>query len=457
MNGDLWAQVFISLQSYWRHPNTRWIAPGVAFLAALLSSSNVGSERPTWAGLVTAGLLGALTRALWTFTNRMPRVPKGHVGFVIAVTADNAAQERQLRADFVAQIRKLIEPDKQITRFYVLEMPQWVAKRCVDLPTAAQILSEARGHIMIYGVAKRRLLNAQDSHFLEIEGVVRHSPISDQARAALGSDFRSVLPPRVFFPVNNDAFAFAATSEWTEVAARYVIALAALVSGDVAYAEKLLLSVESRLRSGGKSAAPLQEVARKLPRRFIDLYNIWLGTLNEAYFVSRSRSFVEDGDRVASELLLRDPNHYAAQLFKALAHFVLRRDLWAARQAAFSCRRIKDQTWRYSYAFLLAYEGNTKKAREQYEIAFKGRVENVTVPVQVEEFMQLVLEEEPQMVQLHFFSGLVNLRAKNDLDGAERDLSQFMRLPDSAKYPDEVALAEKYLAEIKATRRRDGS
>ncbi len=429
----------------------RWIAPGLAAFAVLLTSTGGGKDAPSWWAVGAASFTLLATRGLWAYSNHIPRTPVGRVGLIVAIVADDSQHEKQLRADFIAQLRKLLEPDKDLTKFFILELPRWACVRCTDPEAATRVLREARGCIMLYGTAKRRRLAGQESHLLEVEGIVLHAPITPEAGAVLSTDFRAVLPPRVYFPVDNDAFAFAATSELTEIAARYVIALAALVSADLRYSEQMLLSVEARLKSIRVTSGSIQDIGRKLPTRFIDLYTAWLNALYDAYFMSRRPAFLEEAERVVNALLKRDPTNAQALLFSAIAHFVLRRDVHAAKQAAYACRRITDQTWRYSYAFLLAYEGKTDRAREQYEIAFNGRIANVTVPVQVEEFIQIVLAEEPDQVQLHFFSGLVNLRAKGDLKGAHRDFEAFLACESSSHFPDEVALSRRYLSECQST------
>ncbi len=70
-----------------------------------------------------------------------------------------------------------------------------------------------------------------------------------------------------------------------------------------------------------------------------------------------------------------------------------------------------------------------------YVRAFKGPLEDPTVPMQSEEFMQLVLEEENDKVQLLFCCGLINYRAKRDLAAAKRDLSEFLKRVSASDFP----------------------
>lgn len=120
------------------------------------------------------------------------------------------------------------------------------------------------------------------------------------------------------------------------------------------------------------------------------------------------------------------PDHEGALLLKATCDFTLRHDTRSANTSIGKCKRSRYGNWRYSRAFLLAYDGKLADACEMYERAFKSRLSDEAVPVQVEEFMQLILDREPGAVPLHFFSGLVNLKAKGDWEGARRDFSTFL-------------------------------
>src|SRR3546814_10004686 len=80
--------------------------------------------------------------------------------------------------------------------------------------------------------------------------------ISDWSSDVCSSD---LVPKGWTIPVDADFFVFEATAEWTDVATRYVIGLAALISGDPVYAERLLQEVERKIRSGQIGRASCRE------------------------------------------------------------------------------------------------------------------------------------------------------------------------------------------------------
>ncbi len=134
-------------------------------------------------------------------------------------------------------------------------------------------------------------------------------------------------------------------------------------------------------------------------------------------------------------------------MIKAMCLFLRRRDTAAALRATYQARTDGDVTWRYNVAFLEAYVGNLDNSEAEYERAFKGPLVNVTVPIQCEEFIHLVLEQEPTKVQLHYCSGLINYFAKRDTVGALSDLSAFVSKAEG-KFPVQVRRAREILAQL---------
>jgi len=372
----------------------------------------------------------------------------GRVGIAVAITAEDPLLGRQVSIDFLNSLRQRLQSDEEASLFHLIIIPEWAAARCTDAPTAIRTLRKARCHFILYGHVDRRQVRGMTQHVLRFEGAVIHSPLEAEAGRRLKDDLNVALPRRLIFPDDNSLFSFEATSEWTDVAARYVIGLAAIYSGVPRYAEQLLLSVRDRLRSTVPRIAPLQEVAKRLPTRLRTLYDVWLESIFNIYYLRRERNLVEQLRYVSDRLLALDPQHYAALLCAAICDFILGRNVAGAKRRVSNCKKIRDVAWRYSLAFLCAYEGNMKQAREEYHKAFQGPLQDPTVPVQVEEFLHMVLEEEPDKVQLYYCSGLVNLRAKQDRAAARRDFSFFLGDERSNEFPEERRRTEQFLKEL---------
>jgi hypothetical protein len=78
------------------------------------------------------------------------------------------------------------------------------------------------------------------------------------------------------------------------------------------------------------------------------------------------------------------------------------------------------------------------------------RSEDATVPVQCEEFIQIVLEQEPERYWLHFCLGMINYRVKGDLIAARRDFQEFLNRAEVGRFPNQVRAVRQWVQEIDA-------
>jgi len=443
MNTECLAPVIGLLKSHWHRKETRFFGPLVVFVVACALALFGGVKSSVAA--IGALLLAASFWATWSYFNRIPKLRKAIVGIVVGVACETPEHRAKVHSDFVLRLKEVMEGGTK--RFEVLELPPFAARDCQDAASALRYLAKARSHFMIYGSVRERALSGKSVHVMHIEGLVRHAPVPDAVRQDLSNDFGHVLPRKVLVPSDGDFLGFEVTSELVDVSARFVIGVAAMISGDLIYAESLLLDVERRLRTRTGEAAPsVREIMRRLPARFDQLYRLWINHLSERFVVTRNKEYLQTGDGVSGKLLQRDPRSYNALLHRAICEFVLRRNVKGARSLLKLCNKEPDGTWLYSTAFLNAYEGKMKQAKGQYRRAFKMPCRDATVALQCEEFIQMVVEEEPERSQLWFVLGYLNLYAKRDPVAAHRDFQKFLGHPESGKFPEEVDEAKTLLA-----------
>jgi hypothetical protein len=204
------------------------------------------------------------------------------------------------------------------------------------------------------------------------------------------------------------------------------------------YSEELLLELEQDMQSM-KPAVPerLKFVDKDVPAKLIDVYASMVRSLGEAYHMKRSKSLLVQVKPICERLLQRNPDHYSAKLQLAIVHFMLSRDVERARALLNSCKGTQDATYRYSLAFLLAYEGDLKASHEEYRAAFRAKClpNSENVPLQTEEFIHIIIQEEPEKRYLLFCTGLINYNVKQDYVAAKNDFEQFLGMPTVDSFP----------------------
>lgn len=439
-------------KEYWHRPWAALLTAALAGLSTLLVVSDGTTRTPTIAGWLVLSISSVLPVIVWELTNRLKPVDRGKVGIIVALASEDDQHDRQVRADFVDSLRKLLERDPDGANFELVVLPRHLAAELSDPIDADKYLRKLRGHFMLFGRITKRQMQGQAVHVLSFNGIVRHAPIPEPQSKSIATDFRAVVPARVIIPIEGDFFAFEATSQVTDVSTRYIVGRAALASGDVGYAERLLLEVERLLKSGLGAHPTLRQVGQNLPKYFTALYGAWLDYLINRYTMTRELEFLRQADGIAAKLLQREPRLTSPYLTVAIGDFLLRGDITAAKGSVMKARNVGDATWRYSMAFLAAFEGNLDAAETWYKDAFRGKVKDVTVPIQCEEFIQGVLETNPDKIQLHFCSGLINYYAKKDITGAIRDFNTFLELANPEQFKKHQARAQELLAKAQSER-----
>lgn len=232
------------LERYWHKKHLAFITPIATSAILFLYFYSTQSGKISTINLVLVMVAGLIVLATWILTNRLPRVKKGNAGIVIGVLCDGPDEDKQVKIDFIANLRLLMQQGD--SRFQLVELPSWALDGMENFPTMNNLLTKVHGHFLLYGRVRLRNKDGKPAHLLSFEGIVRHRPTTEEVQKSLAQDFSRVLPRRVVIEKENDAFSFEATSEWTDVSTRYIVGTAALISGDVAYAENLFLYVESK-------------------------------------------------------------------------------------------------------------------------------------------------------------------------------------------------------------------
>ncbi len=448
MNNELVKKGIEWLERYWHKKPAAFIAPFAVSIVVVGFFYSQQSNSVSTIGWISSVAIGLIVLTAWMFTNHLPRVDKGNAGIIIGILCDDPQEDKQVKLDFVANLRQLIQQGG--SRFQLIELPSWSLEGVDDPVAMDRLLRKVRGHFLLYGRVRLRNKDGKPAHLLAFEGMVRHRPVPEEISQELCNDFTRTLPRRVIIEKENDAFKFEATSEWTDVSTRYVVGTAALISGDVAYAEALFTYVDHKLKQSRVPAEGIRQISMRLPYRFRQLYVAWQKHLYTTYFSTRDERYLLKYDEICHKLLQYDPANLQAMMGLAMCEFVLRKDIPAAHKLVTKCRNDSDATWWYSRAFLHAYQGKMDEAAADYKHAFNGPIADRSVPIQCEEFIQIALAKEPDRVQLHFCLGLINYHAKSDYAGAVRDLGQFLSKLKDGEFHRHANTARELLADSEA-------
>ena len=403
------------------------------------------SDKPFWCQILLSASTPLILFSVWYITNKLPIIKKGKIGIVLAFSSDSKEEAKQLEIDFIKSLKAFLQRDPDGGNFEVLVLPSFATNQLETFQGCDKTLRKCRGHLLLYGSAKKRNIKGKETHIINFDGFIRHAPIPKEISNKFAIDLRTAIPKQMMFSIENDALVFDSASKWFDISSRYVIGIAAFLSGVVKYSEKMLLQVEKSLTITQEIPPFVQLIAKKLPIRLIELYSNWLRAVHNEYYVTRNIDLLNIEDELATKLLSRDPDNYEAILAKSIAEFILRRNISHAKSILSKCKKIADSTWRYNLAFLFCYESNLAMAHQEYRFAFKQINNNVTIPIQCEEFIQEILLKEPDKQQLYFALGLINYNSKKDYTAAKQDFETFLLTKWAVNNPNEKELSLKLI------------
>lgn len=390
--------------------------------------------------LVTSGVV----YGIWHLTVRLPRCSRNHVGVAVAIVADSKDEHKLMASDFIGTLRRLLSRGNASHNFYLIEIPQHYATRINTLEDATRLRQRCRCHFMIWGTAKLRIIDGKEKHVMNLEGIVSHAVLPERLHKQFSVEFSELFPRNIFVNRENDVLSLEFTSEWIDCVARYIIGIAAALSGDVIYAKGLFESVLENPKLKDCPIPAIRKIRQRTPVRLGEIHAL-LGSIsyNQWRKYQDPKLLIDIRNHVAA-LARFDPSNYRGRLLRAIYHFIAERNVDAAENEVRKCRDIRDGTWRYSYAFLLAYKGEMQKARRMYRSAFVHDY-SASAICEIEEFIERVISEEPGKAQLHFCLGLINWHGKEDKVQAVRDFEAFLAKPNSSDFPEEQKLARDYI------------
>ncbi|MCA1791378.1 MAG: hypothetical protein LC667_16450 [Thioalkalivibrio sp.] len=321
----------------------------------------------------SAALIGLLAFAVALALGRGPRAGRGSIGILIALSPESESLDAQIRADFVNELRRLIDA-------YATSRP------------------------------------------LEL---VEYS---------LGQALDRVFPSQLQIAVEGDFLGFALASRLVLVAAQYALGVVAVISRDLDFAEECFENIQAAIRQLPRDRPPASYLLPAVKQHLVDIHGMRAARGMALWARSREKAALAAAEVHVDNVLRLLPSSEAANLSKAIISFVLRRDVVAAKRCIKKCSGSATATWRYSDAFLSLYEGRIDRARAAYRKAARTPSTEVSDYLQSEQFMVEVLKEEPDRFQLWFGIGAINLLVKEDIPEATEAFERFKSADTENKY-----------------------
>lgn len=430
----------------WRQPYGLLTA---ILLAFGLGTAFISATKPPLAVAVLV-IVGSSTAILiaWLLARRLPKTRKGKVGFAVSLWCSDEEAARKVREDFVLSLQRLIKSGRTGRSFQFMEIPSFIAEKVIDHDDAQELRLKTRAHFIIYGRVRPRRIDDSERYFLELDGIVAHKPIAKDVSQLIANEFSELLPRKVLVARENDLLAFQFASEWADVVAKYVIGIAAAVSGDLQYAEGLYSDVRTRIQQ--IDFPVFVKLRERIPKRLAELsearaqnaYEMWARTHDDEHIIRLGELLGQHG---AEDAARKTP---LMLTLSAIYIFLSSRDVAKAIDCLEKIpKRDRDAAWHFNQAFLTAYQGDLKQSTRHYRNGVNYPI-NPDLIAKVEEFLCRILEDEPDKVQLHYCLGFFNWKIKGDHLQATNDFKKFLELRPANEFQKELELTAQWLKEI---------
>src|SRR4030067_885886 len=434
----------------WHEPIALVLVLVAVFLALVYFFSGVNISSIPIVNLAIYLLVVLAIFLLWYLARRPPRARLNRIGIVIAISAETDEQRLRIQKDFIAAMKSSLEGTSEIIKLDFVELPRWHTEKVgTSADRASEYVAKCRAHLLIFGTPKVRTINKKEIHVLNLRQIIVHRPVPTDTSKELSQEMAAIFSPRINIDRENDLVGLELASTWLAEAAKYFVGVAAYMSGDLDLSKMIFEELRASKHLASLRGIPgVAKLRQLVPQRLADVY---LASARRSYLRWRKTRFIADLDDSNANIENYNrihPNTYQYRLSKAIWLFVARHDVPGAIHLVEKAKGESDAAWRYSLAFLYAYQGRHDEAVWQYNKAFTRPCEQ-SLPFEVEEFIEWVLEQEPDKFQLHFCIGLINWSAKGDRERATKDFELFAAHRDAAKYPNMLKEAERYITEFR--------
>jgi len=328
--------------------------------------------------------------AIWImYRNKYPRIPKGKIGIVISLKMENDKQRERIENDFVKGLKNALANNELNSLFeiFVLDCYQTsnvikilqgysdkkneLLKQNCELKGKLEKEKEFKdfrwlckkigGHFYIWGSMIERK-DIENTYFLNLSALVKHKPIDINVSNEVAKEFKKIFPREISFYEKMEVQSFKFASDFIHMAVRYIVGIAALISGDIIVAYQLHKDLSKEIDKIKPLPPPLKDVREKLDQ-IISIELLQKARLY--YFIKRD---YKETKKLLMEAERFNPNDYSLLIMDSIFYFTIERDPVRAIKYLKRAKKVSfnDFTWLYNKAFLHMYLGKYEKGYKDY-------------------------------------------------------------------------------------------
>lgn len=394
------------------------------FLLYVPTDSLIKEVLPT---LTDRFILLDLLLILWCFywlfkKHYLPRVANGKIGIVICIQAENDKQRTRLKEDFARRLTTSISKNKLETIIEVLILDDHETQlMSTELNKYSYLLNHkndntkkgfeekkrnwskiqqrVNGRFYIWGKIKERH-DQKNSYILNINALVVYKEVKEDISEIIKKDILAVWYETVSFAEEIEIRGFDITADIIYIAVKYIVGIAALISGD----PQTAVLLHKNLENDFSLFTPLPPNLVYVKSNLQSLIAIELLILARFLFIKKD--YINARKHLEMSVLYFK-NNYGAFILESIINFYegkIINSLASVQKAEEYATN--DGTWRYNKAFLYMYRGQYKDAYKIYkEISSIIYSDEDKTLKEIYEFNQSILNNDKTKIFCHFILG----------------------------------------------------
>jgi tetratricopeptide (TPR) repeat protein len=397
--------------------------------------------------------------------NKLPRNKKGDIGIIISISTENDKQKVRLKNDFIKRLNEQAKANGIDSLIKFIQIPSNKSIKINDILTEFsttnrlkrtqlkegeksviafnKLKRKIRGHFFVWGQIKERM-DIENKYYLDLDGLVLHSPLNDPIHARLFTEFNTVWTKSINFYEKFEFKGFLLSADFIFIAVEYVVGLAALFSGDAELAATLHSKLENSINKMDEKIPNLKHIQKSLSLLIPVEYNL-------SAVIQLNKGNSKKSEEYLQRSLKRLPDNYSALITMSIIQFTVQHD---PNNALISVRKARkcsgnDGTWRYNEAFLLMYLDKFEEAFNLYREIVRFNFPNEDgVLSEILEFNKKMIKQDPKYFQSYFILGFLYYKKIINYPEAFHYLDQFQNLCKDPKYKFLLKIASTYLEDL---------
>lgn len=381
---------------------------------------------------------------------KLPRNEEQKIGVLISIFAEENEIEKKLKADFVEELKRSINAQGLSDIINVILVKNHIAENIQTPQQIKKLNKKVKAHYCVYGGIKKRSDGTNgDKYYLNLSGYVVHAPIDVNLSRKIGEEFSRALPREISFAENESFKGFKITSELVSISVKYIVGIAAFVSGDFLLSNRLHAALLAELSThSGDDLWTIVQIEKSTKNLASD-EEVMLARIElQKGDVEKARTFLQSA-------LSKNNKNYGGYLVMAQVAFLhdknIKQAFYFIQKARESCQG--QMQWIYSLAFLFFWNNDFKKALKQCGKIIKNSYEGEDLTAEeVTQFNLNILKIDESKYQLYFWIGFVNYKKLNRLGDGLDYLEKYQSLSQRDASQSELQTrASEYIMEIKNT------